>query len=288
MSHDIILATLGPAGTYSEQAARKYARQRGCPHPHLLFEPAAQCLAKVALAQAEVAVLPAENMVDGIIGSTYDALIEFGGELQVTDELFLPVDHVLAVGKGMNDMGITHVYSHPSALNQCARNLHAILPDAALVPVGSTAEAAVRVAEDGHHGAAAICARETAESLGLVVLRTDLGDYPQNHTRFFVCARERAAASGNDKTVIAVRYGRNQPGQLYRTAGFFALRDVDLTSVHSRPYKARPREYVLLFELDGHREERAVREALADVAAQVRETDGWLIVLGSHPRRGLG
>lgn len=288
MSHAVTIATMGPTGTYSETAARKYALQQGYPQPNLVFGPTEQCLAKVADGQADIAVVPAENMVDGLIGSTYDALIEFSGRLQIMDELFLPVEHALAALKGMEETCVIRVYSHPSALNQCTRNLYAVLPDAVLIPVGSTAEAAARIAEHGFSDAAAICSPETADSYGLKVIRTSMSDYPQNQTRFFICGRGNATMSGHDVTSVAVRYGRNQPGQLYRTAGFFARRSVDLTAVHSRPYKIRPQEYVILFELTGHRDEDSVRGALEDVAAQVRETGGWLLVLGSHPRRGLG
>ncbi|MCL6615425.1 MAG: hypothetical protein K6U03_12625 [Firmicutes bacterium] len=279
------LATIGPAGTYSEAAARKYAQSKGCSSVELVFGGAEQCLAAVEEGRAEAAVLPAENIIDGLIGSTFDALIEFKESIGIFDEVSLPIVHVLAAREDLREGEITRIYSHPSALNQCARTISAIAPSAQLIPVGSTAEAAWRVAQKEGAGAAAICSEDAALAQGLRILRPWMGDGPFNQTRFLICGPGASAPTGDDLTLIAVHYGRNEPGQLYRTAGAFAIRGLDLTAVHSRPYRARPRQYVLLFELRGHRSEPKVIAALEDIAGQVRETDGWVVVLGSYPRR---
>ena len=141
MPETIDMATLGPAGTYSEAAARRYALDRSRV-PRMTFGPVEHCLAMVEDGQVECAVLPAENMVDGLIGATFDALIEFSPTVRIMDELHLPIAHVLAARLPLTPSGISRVYSHPSALNQCARLLSSIVPSAILIPVGSTAEAA--------------------------------------------------------------------------------------------------------------------------------------------------
>ncbi len=282
----LILATMGPSGTNSETAALQYAHVRGVEAPELVFATVPGCLARVAEGRADLAVLPGENMVDGLIGPTFDALIEANPTVRILDELHLPIEHVLAAVKPIPAGAITHVYSHPSALNQCARHLAEIAPQAVLVPVGSTAEAAARVAADIHSWAAAVCPPEAARNSGLVVLHTGIGDYSRNQTRFLICGKGGTAASGDDLTWIAVRYGQNRPGQLYRAAGAIAERGVDLTSVHSRPYKIRPQEYVLLFELVGHIEEPPVAEAVREIARQAEDSSGWALILGSFPRRG--
>ncbi|MGQ9780067.1 MAG: prephenate dehydratase, partial [Bacillota bacterium] len=243
------------------------------------------CLAAVADGKAEAAGLPAENIIDGLIGSTFDALIEFKESIRVFDEISLRILHVLAAREKIPEDAIRWVYSHPSALNQCARVLSAIAPAAQFIPVGSTAEAAWRVAQDARPDVAAICSEEAAAAQNLCVLRPWIGDDPLNQTRFLICGRKESAPTGDDLTLIAVHYGRNEPGQLYRTAGAFAVRGLDLTSVHSRPYRRRPRQYVLLFEVCGHRADEKVAAALAEIEEQVRETGGWVVVLGSYPRR---
>jgi len=282
-----VLATLGPAGTYSEVATRKYAMAAGLPEAKIVFGPVEQCLAMAEEGVAAAAVLPAENLVDGLIGATFDALIEHDGAILAFDEVHLAITHVLAASGGRPDAAIARVFSHPSALNQCARNLAKAAPHAEVIPVGSTAEAAARIAQGGEPGWAAICSGEAASAYGLHVLYGDFGDYPGNQTRFLVCGCRESPPSGDDRSLVAVHYGLNRSGQLHRTAGAFAGHGVDLAAVHSRPSKARPREYVLLFELVGHHADPLVGRALGEIAIQVGETGGWWLVLGSYPRRGL-
>lgn len=283
MGKTLILATLGPAGTHSDSAARIYAKAAGNPDPVLVFGQIAQCLTLIEQKQVEAAVLPAENLVDGLIGPTFDALFDCQPEVQVFAEVCLPILHVLAAREMISSPDLIRIYSHPSALNQCTRNLAGLAPHAQLIPVGSTAEAAGLVAQNVQTGSAAVCSEEAAKSHNLVVINPDINDYPANRTRFLICGRQRALPTGSDRTWAAVHYGRNEPGQLYRTAGAFARQEVDLTSVHSRPFRASPGSYVLLFELCGHQENEPIRRALRTIGADVEKTGGWLRILGSHP-----
>lgn len=279
------LATIGPGGTHSEAAARKYARLIGSPQVELIFGQAEQCLAAVEAGKAEAAVLPAENLIDGLIGSTFDALLEYKESIKVFDEVSLRILHVLAAREKIAEEKIKWIYSHPSALNQCARVLATIAPSAQFIPVASTAEAAWWVTQDERPEVAAICSEEAATNQKLCILRPWIGDDPLNQTRFLVCGHRESPPTGEDLTLIAVHYGRNEPGQLYRTAGAFARRGLDLTSVHSRPYRRRPRQYVLLFEVCGHRTDENLQAALVEIEKQVEETGGWVALLGSYPRR---
>ena len=285
MDRPLVLATLGPAGTHSEYAAKNYARAAGYPDPTLIFGQIAQCLALVEHGRAEAAVLPAENLVDGLIGQTFDALLDSQPSMQVFEEVCLPIVHVLAAREIPPAFGLLKVYSHSSALNQCARNLAALAPRAQLIPVGSTAEAAGLVARNAQDGSAAVCSEDAAKNLNLQIVSRDINDYPGNQTRFLVCGRRPALPTGDDRTWVAVHYGRNQPGQLYRTAGAFARLNVDLTSVHSRPFQAKRGSYILLFELRGHQEDGLIRQALGLISAEVEQNGGWVRILGSHPAR---
>ncbi len=283
MDKPLILATLGPAGTHSESAARIYGKTVGHPDPILIFGQINQCLSLIEQEQAKAAVLPAENLVDGLIGPTFDALLDCEPEVQIFAEVCLPIVHVLAAREITSARDLVRVYSHPSALNQCARNLAELAPRVQLIPVGSTAEAARLVDQNVQIGSAAVCSEEAAKNHNLSVISPDINDYPANRTRFLVCGRQRALPTGSDRTWIAVHYGRNAPGQLYRTAGAFARQDVDLTSVHSRPFRERPGSYILLFELCGHQEDEPIGRALRMIGADVEKTGGWFRVLGSHP-----
>ncbi len=278
------IVTLGPKGTFSEEAALIYQkRMTGRMEPgKIRFANIYDCLQEVESYRADRAVLPAENMVDGIIGLTFDALIEFHDFVKVNDEVHVNISYVLA-GKMKSLKHMKKIFSHPSALNQCAHSLDALFPDVIQVPVSSTAEAAVKAAEDSE--VAALCSPRTAREYGLDIFHQNLADYPNNETRFFVCGLTDSPPTGNDRTLLAVRFGVNRPGQLHEITGFFAENNIDLTFVQSRSYKVRPQEYVLIFEMIGHKSEPGLKNALNKVEQKVRETDGWKKVLGSYPHR---
>ena len=199
--------------------------------------------------RADRAVLPAENMVDGIIGITFDALIDFHDFIKVNDEVHVSIEYVLA-GKMKSPGEVEKIFSHPSALNQCAHSLDNLFPTLLQVlslHCGSSGKS------PGRTGVAALCSPRTAREYGLNILHENLADYPNNETRFFVCGLTDSPPTGNDRTLLAVRFGVNRPGQLHEITGFFAENNIDLTFVQSRPYKVRPQEYVLIFEMIGHK-----------------------------------
>lgn len=278
------IVTLGPKGTYSEEAALLYQEQAtGQTKPDEIgFFNIHQCLLEVESFRADRAVLPAENMVDGIIGLTFDTLIEYHDFVKVCDEVHVGIDHVLANKTG-DPTKIRQILSHPSALNQCARQLSTEFPEIPQIHVLSTAEAAQRATEDQE--CAAICASHTAAEYGLEIIKPNFADYPNNVTRFFVCALTDSPPSGNDRTLLAVRFGENRPGQLHKITGILAEEDIDLTFIQSRPYKVRPQQYVLIFEMIGHKSDPGLKKAFLQIEQVVRETEGWKKVLGSYPHR---
>jgi len=281
------IAILGPAGTYSERAAKAFAHRIGIKpgQLELIYTTINDSLRRVQNNQADYAVIPVENMIDGLIGTSLDALLEYQDFVKVCDEVHLPITHVLAIHPEGDWEKINRIYSHPSALNQCQRTLAELLPDAELIPVSSTAEAAGKVQQDPHRQSAAICNHEAAKLENLKIVDREIQDYLVNETRFMVCALHDGLPTGNDRTLMAVRYGTNQPGQLYQTAKYLAEQELDLTFVQSRPYKVKPQEYVLIYEFVGHRSDPKVEQALKNIEMQVRTTDGWKKILGSYPKR---
>lgn len=281
------IAILGPRGTYSEQAALLFAKRLNCPQEQLelIYTTVNNSLRLVQNLQADYAVVPVENMIDGLIGSTLDALIEFQDFVKVCDEIHLPICHVLAGPPEVDWQRLERIYSHPSPLNQCQNRLEELFPGVKLIPVLSTAEAAKIVMEDPQHQSAAICSPGNAASNAMVTYDKDIQDYEANETRFLVCALQDGRPTGNDRTIMAVRYGINQPGQLFLTAKYLADHGIDLTFVQSRPYKIRPQEYVLLFEFAGHKSNPNVEAALKEIELQTRANNGWKKILGSYPKR---
>lgn len=284
----VVIATLGPKGAYSVTAAESYMRRRAQGRDHsFIFAPVVKCLALVAERQADLAVVPIENSVDGIIGSTLDALVDYHDFVKVCDQVAVGVRHVLATATRETSLDrISRVYSHFSALNQCTETLSRLLPTAELVSVGSTAEAAALVSSGPNRPWAAVCSPEAVVEYGLTVLVKEVQDYAHNVTRFAVCASTDGERTGRDRTLIAVRYGVDRPGQLFELTREFAERGVNLTFVQSRPFKFRPDEYVLIFEAKAHRLDPCLASALVVIDRLVRETGGWKRVLGSYPEAG--
>ncbi len=281
------IATLGPQGTYSEQAALLFAKRISSldSDTGLIFTTINNSLRLVQNYQADYAVVPAENMIDGLIGPTFDALIEFQDFVKVCDEIHLPISHSLGAAPGVKWDQITQIYSHPSALNQCQNHLEESFPKASLIPLLSTAEAAAKALQDQSLTTAAVCSPSAVRNLGLVSYEGEIQDYPINETRFLVCSLTDSAPTDNDRTLLAVRYGENRPGQLYQTAKYLADAKVDLTFIQSRPYKVKPQEYVLIYEFIGHKAQPEIQAALRDIEIQVRNSGGWKKILGSYPKR---
>ena len=283
------IATLGPKGTYSQQAAMLFAK-RISPLAinndiEITFTTINNSLRLVQNYQADYAVVPVENMIDGLIGPTFDALIEFQDFVKVCDEVNLGIRHSLGAAPGVKWENIRTIYSHPSALNQCQNHLEELFPQAVLIPLISTAEAADRVLRDQSLTAAAICSPTAILAHGLTTYPGEIQDYLSNETRFLVCSLTDSAPTGNDRTLLAVRYGENHPGQLYQTAKHLADAGVDLTFVQSRPYKVKPQEYVLIYEFKGHKAQSEIQAALRNIELQVRNSGGWKKILGSYPKR---
>ncbi len=281
------ITTLGPKGTYSEQASMLFAKRMGVKPEkvQLEFTTSNLSLRLVQNRKVDYAVVPAENMIDGLIGSTFDALIEYQDFVKVCDEVHLPFTHVLAAHPESSWEKIKCIYSHPTALNQCQNHLAELFPHADLISVLSTAEAASMVLNNPDHNTAAICSPAAAKERKMMIYNGNIQDYTNNETRFLVCALTDSAPTGNDCTLLAVRYGANRPGQLHLTTQYFADAGIDLTCIHSRPYKIKPQEYVLIFEFTGHKSSPQVEMALKNIELQVRSLDGWKKILGSFPKR---
>ncbi|HBF37450.1 MAG TPA: hypothetical protein DDW50_09035 [Firmicutes bacterium] len=281
------IAILGPHGTYSEQAAILYAKRLQIPSDQieLIYTNVYNSLRLVQNLQADLAVVPVENMIDGLIGSTFDNLIEFQDFVKVCDEICLPISHILAAPLNFNWANLERIYSHPSPLNQCQIRLMELFPKAQLVPILSTAEAALNVLRDATLKSAAICNIETAKANNMSVFPEQIQDYAFNETRFLVCALKDGEPTGDDRTLVAVRFGSNQPGQLFQITKVFADAKIDLTFIQSRPYKIKPQEYVLIFEFIGHKSAPEVENALKNIELLVRASDGWKKILGSYPKR---
>jgi prephenate dehydratase len=226
---------------------------------------------------ADFGVVPIENSLEGSVPETLDLLIQ-ESSLFIRHELVLPVEHYLLVRPGTQASDIKVVYSHPNALGQCRRFLERCFPKAQAMAALSTAAAAEEMLASAIP-AAAISNKRAAEIYNAEVLASQVQDNPHNVTRFVVLALSDHPPTGRDKTSIACSL-EDRPGVLWQTLGEFATRTINLTKVESRPSKEELGRYFFLVDLEGHREEPLVQDALEGV----RRRASFFRVLGSYPR----
>jgi prephenate dehydratase len=252
-------AYLGPEGTFAEAAlSSAVASSEGARYPHPSV-PAA--LAAVRSGDADAALVPMENSVEGSVPATMDGLAD-GDPLMITREVFLDVQFVLAVRPGTELAAIRSVASHPHALAQTTGRLTELLPALTPLPVSSTAGAAEAVAAGEYD--AAVCAPIAAEHYGLVPLVADLADRPGAVTRFVLVepAGPVPAPTGNDKTSLVAVVG-DRTGALLELLSEFAVRGISLTRIESRPTRQRLGVYSFSLDCEGHIADARVGEALA-------------------------
>lgn len=269
---------LGPRGTFTEEAARDYARRRSGGDTLIPWADIPDMLRAVDRGELGWAVAPVENSLEGTVPITVDMLVH---EITspVCGEIVVPVRHfLLAPGPSPLDR-VERVLSHPQALAQCRGWLERHLPHARREATASTAEAARLVAEMPA-GAAAIGTAAAGEIYGLTVLAEDIQDADGNMTRFLAVGRDVWSRTGRDKTSIAFSFPEDAPGVLYRALGEFARRDINLSKLESRPTRKALGRYLFLADLEGHRDDPAVVEALE----ALRPRCALFKVLGSYPQ----
>ncbi|GIW12195.1 MAG: prephenate dehydratase [Dehalococcoidia bacterium] len=269
------VAFQGERGAYSEAAASALLGPAIVPVPCATFEDVFQ---RVEAGDCERGVVPIENSLAGSVHQNYDLLLRH--QLYIVGELSFRIRHCLIALPGVRKADVRKVYSHWQALAQCERYLARL--GVATAPFYDTAGAVKALAEEGRNDAAAIASRRAAEVYGLEVVEEGIEDEPENYTRFLALAREPAPRPPTEvpvKTSIVFSM-TNVPGALFRALAAFALRDIDLTKIESRPLKGRPWEYVFYLDFAGHAAEGPGKRALDHLA----EMATLLRVLGSYPR----
>jgi prephenate dehydratase len=276
-------AYLGPKGTFAEAALRTLpaaGRAELLPMPSV-----AAALDAVRGGDADGAVVPIENSVEGAVSATLDELAT-GEPLVVTRELLLHVSFALMARRGTVLDDVKRVTTHPHAAAQCRRWVAAALPRADVVPAMSTAGAAELVADPSSGFDAAIAAPIAAEHYRLEILAEELEDNQDAVTRFVLASRPGAppASTGADKSSLVAFIRDDHPGALLEILDEFYVRGVNLTRIESRPTGVGLGRYCFSIDCEGHVADARVGEALMGlrrVCADVR-------FLGSYPRADGG
>lgn len=267
------VAFQGERGAFSDEAVRLHFGPEAESVPCRTF---ADVFHSVAAGRVDYGLVPVENSIAGGINEVYDLLRRY--DLYIRGERVLRVRHCLLALPGQSLAEIRRVYSHPAALDQCEGWLREAGVEA--VAQYDTAGSARLVAEERLQGVGAIASRWAAEIYGLAVVAEDIQDVKDNYTRFVVLGRDALPRQEGPAKTALVMSTAHSPGALYQCLGAFARRGINLLNLESRPAKNRPWEYVFYLDLDGHRDDPAVAEALAEMAAHT----SFLKVLGSFPR----
>lgn len=228
---------------------------------------------------ADFCLAPIENSLYGSVYQNYDLLLKHN--LHIVGETYLRIVHNLIAPPGVEIGDVEKVYSHPVALGQC-RKFFLTHPAMKQMVAADTAGSVKMVMATRERGAAAVAGRRAAEFYGGEVLIAGIEDDQQNFTRFLLLAPARmnnSLPTGADKTTVVFTI-ENRTGSLYRAMAVFALRDIDLTRIESRPIPGRPWEYSFYVDFLGHTDEPRVRHALD----HLREFATVVRVLGCYQR----
>jgi chorismate mutase/prephenate dehydratase len=268
----LAVAYLGPEGTFCHLAAsEQFGRLADLQGQASI----ADVFAAVERGSCQLGVVPVENTTDGIVTQAYDRLPEFEGTL--CGELLVRVSLCL-LSRGGSLSDVSRVVSHPQALAQCRGWLDRHLPGVERVESPSTAAAARLAAEQDDVGAIGSAIAEQA--YGLRTIESSIEDRRDNTTRFLLIGRTAPEPTGNDLTSLVFTLRKDESGALHRLLEPFARFGVNLTSIHLRPFKGKPWEYLFFLDAEGHQRDTSVAQAL-EAAAGVAYSHR---VLGSFPR----
>jgi prephenate dehydratase/chorismate mutase/prephenate dehydratase len=273
----IRVAFQGERGAFGEEAVLAYFSKQASvtpePFPYRNF---ADVFRAVATGEVDYGLVPVENSQAGSINDVYDLLRQH--DLFVIGEIGHPVNHCLLCLPGQQLSDIKRVISHPQALAQSDVYLRELGVE--IVATYDTAGSAKMIREEHLEGVAAVAGARAAELYQMEILASGIQTIKDNYTRFIALGREPAPRrEGQAKTMIVMATA-HQPGSLYRCLGFLAAKNINLLKLESRPSRQRPWEYVFYLDFEGHREDAAVRSALADLAGHTT----FCKVLGSFAR----
>ena len=280
MNGERCVAFQGEPGAYSEETALEYFNQPVTTLPCHAFE---DVFSAVSSGRATHGVLPIENSLAGSIHRNYDLLLR--NDLQIIGEYHYRVSHCLLAKPGIELSELRTVHSHPQALAQCETSLARM----GLEPVveADTAGSARWLHESGGRSDGAIASQRAAQVYNLSILARNLEDNPANYTRFLILANNspeevNALEADHYKTSIVFSMP-NRPGILFKAMSVFALRDIDLTKIESRPIPGKPWEYMFYIDFAGYVRAPVCERALA----HLEELTVFLKILGSYPRHRL-
>ncbi len=267
-------AYLGPAGTFTEAALQKITASDDVRNPYINVTAA---LDAVRAGEADYALVPIENSVEGVVARTLDELAT-GIPLTIAAEVTLAVTFDLMAKPGTTQ--INRIGTHPHAESQCRTYLSKNYPHAEIVPTNSTAAAAELVAKGQLD--AAIASSAAAANFGLEIVAANIGDNQAAVTRFISAQKPGfiPAPTGHDRTSLVVYIDIDHAGALLEILSVFAKYDVNLTFIQSRPTGRELGHYHFIIDVEGHINDEPVARSMEEL----REICDDIRFLGSYPR----
>ena len=273
---DAVVAFQGAPYAFSEIAIKKYfdssVRTLGCRSFEELF-------AAVDNGEALCGMAPIENSLTGSIHRNYDLLLE--SQLKIVGEAIMPIEQCLIANPGVRLEDIRLIYSHPQALEQC-RQFLVSLPGVDAVASYDTAGSVIMIHDRKLRDAAAIAGKSAALDLGMQILRAEVQDLSPNYTRFWIIAKQENHWETPTRTSIVFSM-KNIPGALFKALSVFALRDIDLIKIESRPLRNRPWDYLFYLTFAGTLQDEKCRNAIR----HLQEITFFVTLLGSYASRSL-
>jgi prephenate dehydratase len=269
-------AYLGPAGTFTEAALLKIAASDD---QLIAYANVTAALDAVRKGEVSKALVPIENSVEGVVARTLDELAS-GDPLVITAETTLPVTFSLMTLENKDPKDIKSIATHPHAESQCRSYIAKNYPNAQVIETASTAAAAKGLSKGDYD--AAIGAAIAAKNYQLKIIAEDIGDNTNAVTRFVVVEKpgKSPAATGKDRTSLAVFIAIDHAGALLEILNEFAKHQVNLSFIQSRPTGSQLGHYHFIIDAEGHIDDQPVAAALAGL----KEICEDIRFLGSYPQ----
>ena len=265
-----VVSYLGPEATYTHLAGVKYFGHSADYQP---IETIEDIFSEVERGRTSFGVVPVENSIEGAVFSTLDSFMKH--KVKICGEVNLEISHNL-VNQSGNLEDIKTVASHSQPLAQCREWLKKHLPNIETLPVFSTGVAAQMAAKDP--GIGAIASSLAIKTYQLQVVVRGIEDYRGNTTRFLIIGRKSPLRSGRDKTSLLMGL-LDRPGALNGALSILAAKDINLAKIESRPIKGMQWKYLFFIDMEGHIEDKKIKEGCRDLQA-ITSYYEWL---GSYP-----
>ncbi len=272
------LGFLGPKGSFSEVFARRFDASAN----RFPLNSISQIFQAVSDGSLDLGVVPIENSLDGLIGSTADSLFKYAGNVTLLGYGILDIQHALGALPGHTN--IARILSNETALNQCSEFLDREYAEAKRIATSSTTGAMEAIFNEQMFDTAAIGVPDAFPLYKMKIIASDIANSPSNNTRFLIIGKGIPVDTGKVVTSIILHTQHDYPAFLFPLLSILSEKyQLNLSSLHSRP--DGDGKYMFVIDLEGNKNDASVASALAELESSL--ADCRVIVLGSYGKVSL-